>query len=149
MTRFIEYTSSHPFLVAAAVILLVLAIVIEFRERAKGSSLIGASDAVRLMNSGALVLDVRDSKDYEAGHIIDARSVPAGELAARAETLKKYKEKPVVVCCESGFASASAAKTLQAQGFNKVVTLRGGLRSWRQDNLPLTKGAAKKEGKQA
>ena len=149
MTRFIEYTSNHPFLVAAAALLVVLAIVIEIRERAKGSSLIGAFDAVRLMNSGAVVVDVRDTKDYEAGHILDARSVPAGEIAARAETLKKYKEKPVVVCCESGFASASAAKVLQAQGFNKVVTLRGGLRSWRQDNLPLTKGAAKKEGKQA
>lgn len=149
MTRFLEYTSNHPFLVAAAAILAVLAIVIEIRERAKGSSLIGAADAVRLMNSGALVLDVRDTKDYEAGHIIDARSIPAGELAARAESLKKYKEKPVLVCCESGFASASAAKTLQGQGFSKVVTLRGGLRSWRQDNLPLTKGAARKEGKQA
>lgn len=149
MTRFIEYTSNHPFLIAAAAILAILAIVIEIRERAKGSSLIGATDAVRLMNSGALVLDVRDAKEYEAGHIIDARSVPAGEVAARAETLKKYKEKPVVVCCESGFASASAAKALQAQGFNKVVTLRGGLRSWRQDNLPLTKGAARKDGKQA
>ena len=145
MTRFIEYTSTHPFLVAAAAILAVLAIVIEIRERAKGSSLIGAADAVRLMNSGALVLDVRDAKDYETGHIIEARSIPAGELAGRAESLKKYKEKPVVVCCESGFASASAAKTLQAQGFNKVVTLRGGLRTWRQENLPLAKGAAAKK----
>ena len=149
MTRFIEYTSNHPFLIAAAAILAVLAIVIEIRERAKGSSVIGAADAVRLMNSGALVLDVRDAKEYEAGHILDARSIPTAEIAARAETLKKYKEKPVVVCCESGFASASAAKLLQAQGFNKVVTLRGGLRSWRQDNLPLAKGAARKEGKQA
>lgn len=144
MTRFIEYTSNHPFLVAAAAILAVLAIVIEIRERAKGSSLVGATDAVRLMNSGALVLDVRDTKDYEAGHIIDARSVPSGEVAARADSLKKYKDKPVVVCCESGFASASAARVLQGQGFNKVVSLRGGLRSWRQDNLPLTKG---KQGK--
>ena len=147
MNRFIEYTSNHPFLVAAAAILAVLAIVIEIRERAKGSSLIGAADAVRLVNSGALVLDVRDAKDYEAGHIIDSRSIPAAEVGSRAQSLKKYKEKPVVICCESGFASASAAKALKAQGFTKVATLRGGLRSWRQDNLPLVKGAAKKEGK--
>jgi rhodanese-related sulfurtransferase len=147
MNRFIEYTSNHPFLIAAAAILAVLAIVIEIRERAKGSSLIGAADAVRLVNSGALVLDVRDTKDYEAGHIIESRSIPAGEIPARAETLKKYKEKPVVICCESGFASANAAKALKAQGFTKVATLRGGLRSWRQDNLPLIKGSAKKEGK--
>lgn len=147
MNRFFEYTTHHPFLIAAAAILAVLAVVIEIRERAKGSSLIGTADTVRLTNSGALVLDVRDAAEYEAGHIIDARSIPAKEIATRVDTLKKYKEKPVVVCCENGFASASAAKVLKALGFTKVVTLRGGLRSWRQENLPLVKGGSKKDGK--
>ena len=58
-------------------------------------------------------------------------------------------EKPVIVYCENGMASASAARTLRTGGFNKVVTLRGGLQSWRQENLPLVKGAARKDGKQA
>ncbi|HEY4368407.1 MAG TPA: rhodanese-like domain-containing protein [Steroidobacteraceae bacterium] len=147
MNRLPEYISHHPFLIAAVAILVILAIVIEIRERAKGSSLIAPGDAVRLVNGGALVLDVRDASDFEAGHIIDARSIPAKEVAQRADSLKKFKEKPVVICCESGFASASAAKALRALGFNKVATLRGGLRSWRQENLPLVKGAAKKDGK--
>jgi rhodanese-related sulfurtransferase len=95
------------------------------------------------------MLDVRDSQEFEAGHIIDARHLPASELAAKAETLKKYKEKPVVVYCESGTASDAAARTLRAGGFNKVVTLRGGLQSWRQENLPLVKGTARKDSKQA
>lgn len=144
MNRFLEYTIHHPFLIAAAAILAVLAVVIEIRERAKGSSMIAPGDAVRLVNGGALVLDVRDAGEYEAGHIIDARSIPAKEVAGRAETLKKYKEKPVVICCESGFVSASAAKALKAVGFTRVATLKGGLRSWRQENLPLVKGGAKK-----
>jgi rhodanese-related sulfurtransferase len=149
MNRLFEYTANHPFLVAAAAILAVLAIVIEIRQRARGGNLIGPNDAVRLANGGALILDVRDSKDYEAGHIIDARNVPAAELANRAESFKKYKEKPVLVYCESGFASAAAARALRALGFGKVVTLRGGLQNWRQENLPLMKGSARKEGKQA
>lgn len=140
MNRFFEYTTNHPFLIAATALLVILAIVTEIRERAKGSSLIAPSDAVRLVNSGALILDVRDSNEYEAGHIIDARSIPAKEVAERAESLKKFKEKPVVICCDNGFASASAAKALKALGFNKVATLKGGLRSWRQENLPLVKG---------
>ena len=149
MNRLPEYISHHPFLIAAVAILVVLAIVIEIRERAKGSSMIAPGDAVRLVNGGALVLDVRDAGEYEAGHIIDARSIPAKEVAQRADSLKKFKEKPVVICCESGFASASAAKALRALGFSKVATLRGGLRSWRQENLPLVKGGAKKDGKPA
>jgi rhodanese-related sulfurtransferase len=149
LNRFFEYVVHHPFLVSAAAILAVLAIVIEFRHRARGSSAVAPADAVRLANTGALLLDVRDGPEYEAGHIIEARSLPAAELAAKAETLKKYKEKPVIVYCENGMTSGAAARTLRAGGFNKVVTLRGGLGSWRQENLPLVKGAARKDGKQA
>ncbi|MGH8178005.1 MAG: rhodanese-like domain-containing protein [Steroidobacter sp.] len=149
MNRLIEYTTTHPFLVAAAMILAVLAIVFEIRQRARGSSVIAPTDAVRLANSGALLLDVRDASAYDAGHIIDARHLPAAEIASRAESLKKYKEKPVIVYCDSGFASATAARALRSSGFGKVVTLRGGLQNWRQENLPLVKGPAKKEGKHA
>ena len=149
MNRFFEYTTNHPLLVAAAAILAVLAIVIEMRQRARGSNAVGTADAVRLANSGALLVDVRDAKDYEAGHIIEARHIPAAELASRAESLKKFKEKPVVVYCDGGFTSAAAARALRALGFNKVVTLSGGLQSWRQENLPLVKGAPKKDGKHA
>ena len=149
MNRFFEYVVHHPFLVAAAAILAVLGVVIEMRQRARGSSAIAPTDAVRLANAGALLLDVRGSPEYEAGHIIEARHVPAAELASKAESLKKYKEKPVIVYCESGTASGAAARTLRAGGFNKVVTLRGGLHSWRQENLPLVKGAARKDGKHA
>jgi len=144
MNRFFEYSTQHPFLVAAAAILAILAIVIEIRERAKGSSMLGTADAVRAANGGALMLDVRDTADYEAGHIIDARSIPAKEVAGKADSLKRYKEKPVVLYCETGFASGAAAKALKALGFTKVATLRGGLKNWRQENLPLVKGTAKK-----
>lgn len=147
MNRFIEYTTHHPFLVAAAALLAIVAIVMEIRQRALGSNVVAPNDAVRLLNSGALAVDVRDAKDYEAGHIIDARHLPSPDIAARAESLKKFKEKPVLVYCENGVASAAGLKALQAQGFAKVVALRGGLQAWRQDNLPLVKGTAKKDSK--
>ncbi|HLS82504.1 MAG TPA: rhodanese-like domain-containing protein [Steroidobacter sp.] len=148
MNRLLEYTANHPFLVAVALILAVLAVVIEFRHRSRGSSMIPVNDAVRLANSGALMLDVRGASEYEAGHIINARHIPASELASRADSLKKYKEKPVIVYCDAGFTSAAAARTLRSLGFTKVATLRGGLQNWRQENLPLVKTAAKK-GKQS
>lgn len=144
MNRLFEYTANHPFLVAAAAILLILTLVIEFRQRGRGSNVIGPNDAVRLTNSGAAVLDVRSAADYQAGHIIDARHIPASELASRSDSLKKFKDKPVLVYCDNGFASATAARALRAQGFTKVVTLKGGLQSWRQENLPLVKGEGKK-----
>jgi rhodanese-related sulfurtransferase len=144
MNRLLEYTANHPYLVAAAAILFILTIIVEFRQRARGGSVIGPNDAVRLANSGAAILDIRPPAEYQAGHIIDARNVPAAEIASRAESLKKYKEKPVLVYCDNGFASAAAARALKGLGFTKVVTLSGGLQSWRQENLPLVKGEAKK-----
>ena len=68
----------------------------------------------------------------------------SGERCSRAESLKKYKDKPLIVYCENGFASAAAARALKEQGFTKVATLRGGLQGWRQENLPLVKGEGKK-----
>lgn len=144
MNRLFEYTTNHPFLVAAAAILFILALVIEIRMRGRGSSLVSANEAVLLANGGAAIVDVRPATDYTAGHIIDARHIPASELASRADSLKKYKEKPVLVYCDNGFASAQAARALKGLGFTKIVTLRGGLQSWRQENLPLVKGEGKK-----
>lgn len=144
MSRFVEYVTRHPFLVAAAAILAVLVVMIEIRARTRGSSSVGPHDAVRLVNAGALVVDVRDPKAYAAGHIIDARSIPSAELADRAETIKKFKEKPVLVYCDTGLTSAGAVRTLRQLGFTKVVSLRGGLQGWLQENLPVVKGAPKK-----
>ena len=144
MNRLIEYTTNHPFLVAAVAILFILTLVVEFRQRARGGTSIGPNDAIRLANSGAAVLDIRPTAEYQAGHIIDARNIPAAELASRGDSLKKYKDKPVVVYCDNGFASAAAARALRAQGFTRVVTLKGGLQSWRQENLPLVKGDSRK-----
>jgi rhodanese-related sulfurtransferase len=100
-------------------------------------------DAVRLINEGAVLLDVRTQAEFDAGHILDARHVPQDQLASSAETLKKHKDKVVIACCESGMRSGAAARVLQAQGFTKVVNLKGGLQAWRAENLPVVKTGAK------
>lgn len=148
MDRFIEYTTRHPFLVAAAVMLAILVGMIEVRQRARGTTSIGPADAVRLLNQGGIVLDVRDAEQFGQGHIIDARNIPSARLSADAETLKKWRDKPVIVCCDSGTTSAGAARTLRSAGFSKVVNLRGGLAAWQQENLPLVKPTpARKEAR--
>jgi rhodanese-related sulfurtransferase len=62
------------------------------------------------------------------------------EILKAADTLKKYKEKVVVVYDDTGSLSASAVRQLVAQGFTKAFNLRGGLAAWRTENLPLTRG---------
>ncbi len=140
MERLIEFAGNHPYLVAAAVFMVVVVIVSEMRTRIQDFAAIAPHDAIRLMNQGALVLDVREGEPYAAGHIGEARHVPLKELAGSAESLKKFREKPVVTYCETGMSGGTAARELRKLGFSKVFNLRGGLSAWRHENLPVVRG---------
>src|SRR6202051_2402309 len=95
--------------------------------------------AVRLMNQGALVIDLRAKEAYDAGHIGDARNVPVAELAAQADALKKWRDKNVITYCDSGVNGASGARTLMTLGFTKGFNLHGGLSARVKAHSPVAK----------
>jgi rhodanese-related sulfurtransferase len=144
MDRFLEYATRHPLLAGATAALVIAVAAYELSKLRTGGQAVGPSDAVRLLNQGALLLDVRTQAEYDSGHIIDAKHVPQEQVAQAAETYKRFKEKVVITCCESGARSGAAARVLRAQGFTKVVNLAGGLASWRAESLPLVKGDSSK-----
>jgi rhodanese-related sulfurtransferase len=105
-----------------------------------GGAEIGTLEATRLMNqSGSLVLDVRDAKDFAAGHLPRARHVPLKELAGRLGELAKFKEKPVIVTDKSGTRAGMACRFLRKSGFSNVFQLKGGVAAWQQASLPVEK----------
>jgi rhodanese-related sulfurtransferase len=132
-----EFILHHPFYVALIVAAAVAVLVYELRHRAQHSGAIGSQDAIRLMNQGAAVLDVRPAADFAAGHISGARSLPPEDAAKAGDMLKRYKDRPVIVYCDRGITAASTVRNLAALGFSKVFNLRGGLSGWRADNLPI------------
>ena len=91
------------------------------------------------MNQGAVVLDLRPAEQYQAGHLNGARQMSGEQIMSAGDTLKKHKEKTVVVYDDSGNLGAAAVRQLSAQGFSRVFALRGGLSAWRADNLPLSR----------
>lgn len=141
MERLLEYATHHPVLVGVAVLALVMVLVFESRSRALGASAITAQDLIRLMNQGALVLDIRKSDEFAGGHVSGAKHLSSDQILTAGDHLKRWKEKPVVVYCDSGSLAAAAVRQLNAQGFTKVFTLRGGFAGWRTENLPIAKGA--------
>jgi rhodanese-related sulfurtransferase len=140
MDRILEYAGHHSILAAAAVLAVSVVIAYEMRIRAHSFTAASPQDVIRLMNQNALVLDIRPQEAYAAGHVAGARHMPSDQLATAGETLKKQKDKPIVVYCDTGPLAASAVRQLIAQGFTKVCSLRGGLSAWRTDNLPVAKG---------
>jgi rhodanese-related sulfurtransferase len=140
MERLIEYASHHPWLAGAALLVAALVIAYEMRARSENLASISPQDAVRLMNQGALLIDLRPQEQYTAGHVAGARQMSGEQILKAADTLKKHREKPLVVYDDTGSLGASAVRQLAAQGFTKAFNLRGGLAAWRSENLPLSRG---------
>jgi rhodanese-related sulfurtransferase len=139
MDRILEFISHHPALATITGVLLAIVLVYESRARSESLSSVSPQELIRLMNQGALLLDLRPAEQYQAGHLAGARQMSGEQILKAADTLKKHKEKAVVVYDDSGSLGAAAVRQLAAQGFTRVFTLRGGLAAWRADNLPLSR----------
>lgn len=101
---------------------------------------IGVAEAVQLINRrDAVVVDVRDSGEYAAGHIANARHIPEAQLADRLKELDKFKSRPIIVSCRSGSRAAGVVGALAKNGFSEVFALRGGIAAWQQAGMPLVK----------
>lgn len=120
-------------------ILSVLVIAFLLLEARKGGMTITHHQATRLINNGAAVLiDLRDAKEFKVGHIVDAINIPYANLASRIDDLEKYKSKQIIVVDKMGQHAGSAGKILRDKGF-QVVRMQGGMMEWMQQNLPVVK----------
>lgn len=103
-------------------------------------SAIPPSEAVNLLNElgdRLLVIDLRPEDAYSRGHIINAVNLTPSGLENNLEKYTKFKDSPILVYCDSGMTSSSNAALFKNKGFSDVRILRGGLESWKQENLPI------------
>jgi rhodanese-related sulfurtransferase len=142
MNELLLFATKHPVQVSLLVASLLAVLVYELRMRASGEGSISPQQVVQLMNRGAPVLDLRKPESYASGHINTARNVAPADIATAADSLKRFKEKPVVVYCDSGISASGTIKQLASLGFTRVYKLRGGLDAWRRENLPVTRKTA-------
>lgn len=96
-----------------------------------------------------LIVDVRESSEFEQGHITGAHLVPRGILEAAADPaypkhmkeLVEARSRPVVCYCATGGRSAMAAAVLQMMGFSEIYSLQGGFSAWEEAGLPIQREA--------
>ena len=137
MDQLFEFIGNHPYLVGGFVVLLVLFIRNETR---RGGRSVSAQELVALVNKeDAVVLDLRDQKEFAAGHIVDSVNIPYSSLESRLSELDEYKDKPIVLACKMGQHAGSAGTALRKNGFANVSRLTGGIAEWRNQNLPVVK----------
>lgn len=140
MENFFTFVLDHWILSFAFVFLSVLLLMESFKRRFLGFKEIDSPEAVRCINQeDAVVLDVREDKEFAEGHIVNALHIPLGVLDKRLNELDAYKDKPIIVYCRSGDRAARASTTLRKQGYNSVFKLNGGILAWKTANLPINK----------
>ena len=99
---------------------------------------IGNLEATRLMNSAnAVLVDVRETKEFEGGRLPKAVHIPLSQLNARAGELAKLTSRPVVVYCARGNRSRTAGNLLAKHGFADIYSLHGGIKAWKDAGLPV------------
>jgi rhodanese-related sulfurtransferase len=85
--------------------------------------------------SNAVLIDVREPWEYNSGHAKGAKNIPLSQLGRRVAEVPKNRE--ILLICQSGNRSVSAAHFLQKQGITQVVNVSGGTTVWRMHGLPL------------
>ncbi len=91
--------------------------------------------------SDAVVVDVRSPEEYEAGHIAGAINVPHERIVAEPALLDAYRDRELVLYCQSGRRAGLVADALTRAGFERLHHLDGDMLGWRQRQLPLVQGA--------
>jgi len=91
-------------------------------------------DAAEEIAAGALVVDVREQVEWDAGHISGALLIPLGELGGRVAELPR--DRRMVIVCRTGSRSGYAADALYAAGYD-AANLGGGLFAWAAASHPL------------
>ena len=101
---------------------------------------LNANGAVQLINrEKAVVVDVCDPAEFAAGHVGGAKNVPLGELEAKLPGMVKNKALPLILVCATGARSGRAVAIAKKLGYEQAQSLGGGLKAWKDANLPLEK----------
>lgn len=101
-------------------------------EARQSLSIVDANKAEKSINTGAVILDVREPAEFDMGHLPNAVNIPRGLLefmVGNNPALKDFNQN-MLVYCKNGGRSALASDTLQKMGFKQITMLSGGFDGW-------------------
>ena len=130
----INFLIEHYYLSVPLLTVLVLLILSNAK---KGGKKISCQTLISMTNQNrALIIDIRDSESFNAGHITASKNIPQNELTRRINEITNI-DKSIILVCDMGNISPNAGEALKKEGFEDIYLLKGGINQWRIDNLPL------------
>ena len=140
MDQVIEFVGNNALLAGGFGAVLVLLIYTEVMRLARGLKELSPAQAVSWINDpDAVVIDISKTADFNKGHIVDARNIPASRLTEPDAEILKLRDKKLLLVCNSGQSAAPAAASLLKMGAASVAVLKGGMIQWRSDQYPVTR----------
>lgn len=99
---------------------------------------VSAGEAHQEQEQGAVLIDVRESDEFAAGHAEGAVHLSKGVIELGIEEAVPNTSTPIICYCGGGSRSALAADNLQKMGYTNVASMAGGFRSWKNEGLPMS-----------
>lgn len=100
---------------------------------------VNTAEAVDLVASGARLIDVRESSEWEEGHIPGAVHIGRSYLEQQIEGAVADRETPVVLYCAGGVRSLFSAQVLAEMGYTNLASMKGGFQAWKSEGRDWTK----------
>jgi rhodanese-related sulfurtransferase len=137
MDRLFEFIGNHIELSGLFVALLAA---LWFSEKSRSGKTVSPQIATLMLNKDeAVIVDIREKKEFSEGKIVGSIHIPFDSLKERAVELKKFEGKQIILVDKMGQHSGMAGKLLQAAGFENICRMSGGIAEWKSSNLPLVK----------
>ncbi len=137
---YIEFMTEYWYLFATLLVIVLLLSFDAGKHATVGSKSVTPAQLPQLQSrQNAVIVDVNEADKFKNGHISHAINLPFGNFSDSIGKLKKHKNNPVVLTCDTGAQSRKAVAILKKNEFSDIYVLAGGLAAWRKDNLPLVK----------
>lgn len=140
MKQLTQFIQNHWALCSAFGATLIVLIFEELKNKVGGISKISAQTATLLLNrENASIIDLRNQKTFASGHILGAINIARADFAVPIKKIERHKNHAVILVDDNDNNAISIGTKLQKQGFTKIYTLAGGIQTWKNARLPLTK----------
>jgi len=139
MEQVIEFAGNHLLMVGGFLAVLGLLIWTEVMRKVQGLTELTPAQAVSWINDpNTVIVDISPVAEFNRGHIVNARNLPASRLAKPDAEILKLKDHKLLVVCKNGQTAIPAAGSLRKMGAANVAVLKGGMTQWRGDQFPVT-----------
>ncbi len=128
----IEFINNSPLLVGSTIALFLFAVFNELKIKEANICGLTPAEAVKLINNNAVVYDLREQRDFEKRHILNAINIDQNELLAGS-----FKKKSaMVLVCDGGGLSKKTSLSLRSKNLDNVFYIKGGQLEWENKSLP-------------